>query len=74
MRPKWGGAALGLLLVVADLATPAHGSGWHGWPGFGLIYGLVACVTIVVVSKALGKAGIQRSEDFYDEPGAGPSA
>jgi len=33
------------------------------WAGFGF----VACVVIILASKAFGKAGIMQREDFYDE-------
>lgn len=57
------------LLVVLDLLTPAkyHRFPWDGIGGFGAVYGFVACVVIVVVSKALGYALLYRKEDYYDE-------
>jgi hypothetical protein len=58
---------LAVVLVAVDLLTPAHGEGWHAWPGFDLGYGLAACVLIVLLSKALGRAGIQQPESFYGE-------
>lgn len=60
------------LLVVLD-ALPfivdkhhAHTKAEH-LPGFWSIFGFLACVLIVVVSKAYGKAGIMTREDYYDE-------
>ena len=38
----------------------------HLW-GADFLYGLIGCVVIVLLSKALGKLFIQRREDFYDE-------
>lgn len=35
---------------------------WHRTPAFHAAYGLVGCVLIVVVSKALGKYWLQRPE------------
>jgi len=31
------------------------------------VFGFVACVLIIVASKAYGHAGIMRGEDYYDE-------
>ncbi len=64
--------ALLVLLVVAD-ALPfivdkhhAHTNPEH-IPGFWAVYGFVACVLIVIASKAFGHAGIMTREDYYDE-------
>ena len=41
----------------------------HAWDKIPLFYGFfgfVGCVLIIVVSKALGKAFLQKKEDFYD--------
>jgi len=60
------------LLVVADAVpwlvdkTHAH-TGAERLPGFWSLFGFVACVLIIVVSKAYGHAGIMRGEDYYDE-------
>jgi hypothetical protein len=40
---------------------------WHRLPAFDLLFGFLGCVAIVVVSKALGKAGLRRPER-KDEP------
>lgn len=57
------------LLVVLDLLTPSKYERfpWDGIGGFGAAYGFVACVLIIVVSKALGYALLYRSEDYYDD-------
>ena len=64
--------ALLVVLVAAD-AIPAlvhkehaHTKAEH-IPGFWAAFGFVACVLIIVVSKAFGKAGILTREDYYDE-------
>ncbi|MBL9207304.1 MAG: hypothetical protein JNN01_19595 [Opitutaceae bacterium] len=60
------------LLVVAD-AVPALVDKHHAHtklehlPGFWAAFGFVACVVIVMVSKAFGHAGIMTREDYYDE-------
>lgn len=36
-------------------------------PAFWSVFGFLACVLIVIASKAFGKAGIMTREDYYDE-------
>ncbi len=36
-------------------------------PAFWSAFGFVACVLIVILSKAFGHAGIMTREDYYDE-------
>ncbi|MCX8155795.1 MAG: hypothetical protein N3J91_04985 [Verrucomicrobiae bacterium] len=65
---------LGVLatLVVLD-ALPAIVDKSHAhtevekWPGFWAVFGFVGCVFLIVASKAFGKLGIMREEDYYDE-------
>jgi hypothetical protein len=60
------------LLIVAD-ALPFLVDKEHAhtkaeqWPGFWSLFGFVACVLIVLLSKWYGKAGIMQREDYYDE-------
>ena len=35
-------------------------------PAWGSLYGLISCIAIIVVSKLIGKAWLQRREDYYD--------
>lgn len=51
--------AAGFLLPAPDPSLPW----WHRLFGFHALYGLAGCAAIVVLSKALGKAGLQRPED-----------
>jgi hypothetical protein len=66
----WIAIAVVVALTVAgevafhDAAHALHW--WHELPGFDLVYGLVGCLAIIVVSKALGKVWLQRPEDYYD--------
>jgi hypothetical protein len=60
------------LLVLIEAVAPrflyrdhAHFP-FEDWPAFGAIYGLVACVAIVVVSKLLGKLWLMRRENYYE--------
>jgi hypothetical protein len=60
-------AAMGLL-VVPDLVVHHHGGPpWHAWPGFDLAFGVVGCAVIVIASKALGRAFLQRPDGPGDQ-------
>lgn len=61
-----------VLMVVAD-AIPAlvdkehaHTKAEH-LPGFWAGFGFLACVFIIIASKAFGHMGIMKREDYYDE-------
>lgn len=64
--------ALLFLLVLVD-AIPLVVDKSHAhtevekWPGFWAVFGLVGCAFLIVASKAFGKLGIMREEDYYDE-------
>ncbi len=64
------GALAGLIILDAIPAmvnkSEAHTRLEH-LPGFWSIFGLVACVLIVVLSKWYGHTGIMTREDYYDE-------
>lgn len=49
---------------------------WEKWPGFYAIYGFVACVVLVLISKFILRPLVMRSEDYYDkkEPKGGDDA
>ena len=60
------------ILALAEIAAPyvlgtdhAH-FGFEDVPAWGSLYGLVSCVAIIVVSKALGKLWLSRPEHYYD--------
>ncbi len=59
-------------VVVADLVLPLmfpsdHSHfGFERFPAWGSLYGLASCVTIIVVSKFLGKIWLMRREKYYD--------
>lgn len=40
---------------------------WDAVPLFYAFFGFTGCILIIVVSKALGKAALQKREDYYDE-------
>ncbi len=70
MRRAAGVLVLALLVGVgaeALLVDPAAGlPWWHRTPGVQAVYGVIGCVAIVLVSKWLGRLGLQRPEDEDD--------
>lgn len=61
---------VGLALVVAwDVLfvskEHAHTAVEH-IPGFWAVFGFIACVVIIIVSKWFGHRGIMTREDYYD--------
>ena len=57
-----------VLLVIVDFIIPRHEIHYFGdkIPGFWSLFGLSACVVIIIVSKWLGKNGLMKDEDYYD--------
>jgi len=39
---------------------------WEKWPGFYAVYGLVACVILVLVAKYVLRPLVKRDEDYYE--------
>ena len=39
---------------------------WEKWPGFYAVYGFVACVLLVLVSKHVLRPLVMRDEDYYN--------
>jgi hypothetical protein len=64
MRRRLLWVAFALSLAVEWLLPAADPSlaWWHRLPAFQGAYGLLGCLAIIVVSKALGKAWLQRPE------------
>lgn len=65
------GACLGVLALVAlaDVFVDKHHAHTklEHLPAFWSVFGFLACVLIVLLSKAFGHAGIMTREDYYDE-------
>ncbi len=59
------------LLILADLLVPRHHVYFVGdeIPGFWGLFGLLACMLIIVVSKWLGHVWLFRPEDYYERRG-----
>ena len=57
------------LTVVVDFFLPRHDPHffWDTIPGFSAVFGFIACILIIVVSKAFGRFWVARSEDYYDD-------
>lgn len=60
------------LLVLIDLIFWMTGFDkhpylrWEKWPGFYAVYGFVACVVLVLVSKYVLRPLVMRDEDYYE--------
>jgi hypothetical protein len=71
VRRGWAlGALLAGAMVVLEVTFrhAAHAQhGWHAVPAFDLVYGFLGCALIVLASKTLGRAGLQKREDYYRE-------
>ncbi len=39
---------------------------WETWPGFYAVYGFVACVLLVLISKHVLRPLVMRGEDYYE--------
>lgn len=64
-----GYVVLALLVVVdATLVDKHHAHTWvEHLPGFWAVFGFVACVLIIILSKWYGHLGIMTREDYYDD-------
>lgn len=74
MKRFWLGAA-GMIVgitIVLEIVYRHYGHPhfwWQATPTFDLLYGFAGCVVIVLASKWLGHAWLQRPETYYgDEP------
>ncbi len=55
-------------LFAVDFAVAKHATmPWERWPGFYAVYGLVACVILVLVAKYVLRPIVMRREDYYDD-------
>ncbi|MFP4357902.1 MAG: hypothetical protein ACLFSZ_05620 [Puniceicoccaceae bacterium] len=71
-RLRRAGLAVLVLLPLLDALpfvvdkTHVH-TGMEKLPGFWSVFGLAACFALVLGSKLLGRAGLQRKEEARDE-------
>ena len=58
-----------VLLIVFDLIIPRQEVHFFGdkIPGFWSVFGLIACVLIIIVSKWIGRIGLMQDENYYDK-------
>ncbi|MCL7488268.1 MAG: hypothetical protein M8357_08875 [Desulfobulbaceae bacterium] len=56
-----------VVLFAADLVVDKQTHmPWEEWPGFYAMYGLVACVVLVLVSKYILRPLMMRDENYYE--------
>jgi len=58
-----------ILLIITDFFIPRHEVHFFGdnIRGFWSLFGFIACVLIIVVSKWIGHLGLMQHENYYDE-------
>ena len=58
-----------ILIVVIDFFIPRHEIHFFGdsMPGFWSLFGFVACILIILISKWIGYLGIMQDEKYYNE-------
>jgi len=63
------GYAILILIVVIDFFIPRHEIHFFGdgIPGFWSLFGFIACVLIILISKFIGHLGIMQDENYYNE-------
>lgn len=56
-------------LVIIDIFVDKHHAHTRieHIPGFWSVFGFVACVAIIIISKWFGHQGIMTREDYYDD-------
>jgi hypothetical protein len=65
-RLRVGFAVVLALSLLAQAVVPIKSyARIDAWPGFAAAYGMLSCVLMVVVAKALG-AWLKRKDDYYD--------
>jgi len=58
-----------ILIIVIDFFIPRHEVHFFGdqIPGFWSLFGFVACILIILISKWIGHLGIMQDENYYNE-------
>ena len=61
--------AMLILIIVIDFFIPRHEIHFIGdqIPGFWSLFGFVACILIILISKWIGYLGIMQDEKYYNE-------
>lgn len=56
-----------VILFILDFFVPKHAHfPWEHWPVFYAIFGFVACVLLVLVSRYILRPLVKRKEDYYE--------
>ena len=58
-----------VILIIVDFFIPRHEIHFFGdkFPGFWSLFGFIACILIIIVSKWIGHLGLMQDENYYDE-------
>jgi len=58
-----------ILILITDFFIPRHEIHFIGdqIPGFWSLFGFVACIMIILISKWIGHLGIMQDENYYNE-------
>ena len=58
-----------IILIVVDFIIPRHEVHFFGdnIRGFWSLFGFIACVLIIIISKWIGHLGLMQDESYYDE-------
>ena len=58
-----------ILIIVTDFFIPRYEIHFIGdqIPGFWSLFGFVACILIILISKWIGHLGIMQDENYYNE-------
>ena len=58
-----------ILIILIDYFIPRHEIHFFGdrIPGFWSLFGFVACILIILISKWIGHLGIVQDENYYNE-------
>ena len=58
-----------ILVFIVDFFIPRHEIHFIGdkMPGFWSLFGFIACILIILISKWIGHLGIMQDENYYNE-------
>ena len=58
-----------IFIIAMDFFIPRHQIHFFGdeIPGFWSIFGFIACILIILISKWIGRLGIMQDENYYNE-------
>ena len=58
-----------ILIILIDFFIPRYEIHFYGdrIPGFWSLFGFVACILIILISKWIGYLGIMQDENYYNE-------